>query len=133
MTNPTIPIPSSQKDGRSRPSLLLKTCIPSLYRLRTVHPAAFVSSSIQFTISHFSHPSQNSTISMISMISMISPFSQPSHASPTSPPRPPNAPSHPNASLVRATDNNYERFVLRTERSEPSCKPNPMLCLYEHW
>ena len=42
MTNPTIPISRSQRGGRSRPSLLLKTCIPSLYSLRTVHPTTFI-------------------------------------------------------------------------------------------
>ena len=71
MTNPTIPIPSSQKDGRFRPSLLLKTCMPSLYRLRTVNPTAFVSSSIQLSISHFSPFSQKLH------------RSHPSHLSPT--------------------------------------------------
>ncbi len=83
MTNPTIPIPSSQKDGRSRPSLLPKTCKPSLYSLRSVPPTAFVLSSIQFTISHFSHLSQNSMISMISHFSKKFQHSHPSHPLPT--------------------------------------------------
>ena len=33
---PLYPFPVLKKDGRSRPSLLLKTCMPSLYHIRTV-------------------------------------------------------------------------------------------------
>ena len=75
MTNPTIPIPSSQKDGRSRPSLLLKTCIPSSYRLRTVHPATFVSSSIQFTIHLWKFVENHRTAIVTLIIPPSSPFS----------------------------------------------------------
>ena len=41
MSNPTVSLPF-QKDGRSRPSLLLKTCTPSLYCLRHPHHTTFV-------------------------------------------------------------------------------------------
>ena len=33
---PLYPFPVLKKDGRSRPSLLLKTCMPSLYHIRVV-------------------------------------------------------------------------------------------------
>ena len=35
-------IPLSQKDGRSRPSLLLKRCTPSSHRIHQYHHSAFV-------------------------------------------------------------------------------------------
>ena len=41
MTKPTVSLPF-QKDGRSRPSLLLKTCMPSLYRIRHPYHTTFV-------------------------------------------------------------------------------------------
>ena len=41
MTKPTVSLPF-QKDGRSRPSLLLKTCMPSLYRIRHPYHTNFV-------------------------------------------------------------------------------------------
>ncbi len=58
MTKPTVSLPF-QKDGRSRPSLLLKTCMPSLYRIRHPYHTTFVLVIVPHSLPlsyHFRHP-----------------------------------------------------------------------------